>query len=356
MKKDRKGFTLIELIAVLVILAIIALIVTLFVLNIIKKAKNSANKRSIDNYGKAVELAFATYLLDNGEIPNTLDNLTIEYSGNKVNCETIILNTDSSIYLTKCSVGGIEVKDASTDDGYYHYGRLSDERLSLTDNDYQIGDIITYNGISFYVIENSDNSQDYVTLLKAEPLTVDEVNTYGEGHVNVYAHPIQSLGTAYDENGYGGMTYYTSKTCGYPPKQLTNGVSYSLVLTGCTTDYDASEIKYVVDNWSMAKLNQSDLKTDRLGYTARLLTYDELINNLGYSKGTQNATSISINKEYTPKWVYNSSYWYWTMSAYNDSNVNLWEVGNGGHLSNLYGCIYVRGVVRPVVTLLKSAL
>lgn len=360
MKKNRKGFTLIELIAVLVILAIIALIVTLLVLNIIKKAKESANKRSIDTYGKAVGLAVATYLLDNGDYPNTLDNLTIEYSGNKVNCQTIILNEDGSIYLTRCSVAGIEVKDARTDDGYYHYGKISNEILPLTGNYYRIGDEVTYNGIDFYVIENSDETMDSITLLKAEPLTVDEVNTYGEGHVNVYAppsYPIKAVGTAYDENGYGGMTYYTSETCGYPPKQSAyGGVYYSLITTGCTTDYDASEIKYVVDNWSMEKLNQSDLQTDSLGYTARLLTYDELINNLGYSKGTQNATSISINKEYTPKWVYNSSYWYWTMSAYNDSNVYLWEVGNGGHLSNLSGCIYARGVVRPVVTILKSAL
>ena len=76
MNKNKKGFTLIELIAVLVILAIIALIVTPLVLNVIRKAKDSANKRSVDAYGKAIELAVATYLLDNSVFPNSVDELT----------------------------------------------------------------------------------------------------------------------------------------------------------------------------------------------------------------------------------------------------------------------------------------
>ena len=55
----KKAFTLIELIAVLVILAILALIVTPLVMNIIRKARVSADKRSIDAYGRSVELAIA---------------------------------------------------------------------------------------------------------------------------------------------------------------------------------------------------------------------------------------------------------------------------------------------------------
>ena len=75
----RKAFTLIELIAVLVIMAIITLIVTPLVMNIIRKAKVSVRKRSIDAYGRSVELAIASYLLDTGTVPTDLHNLTIEY-------------------------------------------------------------------------------------------------------------------------------------------------------------------------------------------------------------------------------------------------------------------------------------
>ena len=84
----KKGFTLIELIAVLVIMAILALIVTPLVMSIIRKAKVSADKRSIDAYGRSIELAIAGYLLDNGTFPTSIDELTIEYSGEEVVCST----------------------------------------------------------------------------------------------------------------------------------------------------------------------------------------------------------------------------------------------------------------------------
>ena len=72
MKKKKSGFTLIELIAVLVIMAILALIVTPLVMSIIRKARVAADKRSIDAYGRSVELAIAGYLLDNGKFSTSV--------------------------------------------------------------------------------------------------------------------------------------------------------------------------------------------------------------------------------------------------------------------------------------------
>ena len=342
MKKNKnKGFTLIELIAVLVILAIIALIVTPLVLNIVRKAKDSANKRSIDAYGKSIDLAVAAYLMEKGDFPTSIDELTIEYSGKEVVCEIKRLNEDSSVYLSKCSVGGVEVKDSSNKDGYYHYG------TPTTYKEYKIGDIITYNGMNFYVIENSDDMSDSITMLKAEPLTVDEVNTYGIGHINRYAP--DSVGTANNKNGYGGMVYYSSETCGY--------VNNSMVYDGCTTDYAQSEVKYVVDAWAADKFQVSDLSVDETGYSARLITLDELKDNLGYEYFNNGSLEEYRFTSDTPNWLYNGNYWYWTMSPYEDSTLNVWDVSSGGYLGHgnyVYGYDY--GSVRPVVTLLKSVL
>ena len=349
MKKNKnKGFTLIELIAVLVIMAIIALIVTPLVLNVVRKAKDSANKRSVDAYGKSIDLAVASYLMEKEDFPISIDQLTIEYSGKEVVCGVAKLNEDSSVYLSECTVGGKEVKDSSTEDGFYHYGKL-DKVIYQT---FSIGDEVTYNGMNFYVIADSDENSDSVTMLKAEPLTVDEVNTYGVGHVNMYVTSNTSANyyqQAYDRNGYGGMAYYSSETCGYP--------NSSWVETGCTTDYTQSEVKYVVDAWAADKFQSSDLKEDATEYSARLITYDELTDNLGYEKASRGTINPSTNGETTPDWVYNSNYNYWTMSQYNDSALHVWHVGSYGdlyggnvHIGDLYE------VVRPVVTLLKSAL
>lgn len=107
--KNAKGFTLIELIAVLVIMTIIALIATPLVLSVVRKANISADKRSIDAYGRSIEIAIADYLIDNGSFPTSLNQLTVEYSGETVSCTTEKLNTDSSIYLSGCKVGGRDV-------------------------------------------------------------------------------------------------------------------------------------------------------------------------------------------------------------------------------------------------------
>ena len=53
--KEKKGFTLVELLAVIVILALIALIATPIILNVINDAKKQAAKDSAYGYMDAVE-------------------------------------------------------------------------------------------------------------------------------------------------------------------------------------------------------------------------------------------------------------------------------------------------------------
>ena len=255
-KNKRKGFTLIELIAVLVILAILALIVTPLVMNIIRKARISADKRSIDAYGRSVEYAIATYLLDNGRFPTSIEELTIEYTGDEVVCSTSKLNSDSSVYLAGCTVGGRSVD--------YTYGREE----SIVYDAYQKGDTVTYNGMNFHVIKDSGSNQDYVTLLLDTPLTATEVNTYGgvgtaNNHVNKYScRPTDTYcyQKAYDYNSAGYLAFYSTETCGYDSNN-------NWVTTGCNNNYADSDIKYVVDAWALDKTTSSDLKEiDGLSY------------------------------------------------------------------------------------------
>ncbi len=306
--KRKKGFTLIELIAVLVILAILALIVTPLVMNIIRKAKDSADKRSIDAYGRSIELAIANYLLDNGDFPTEISQLTIEYTGDEVVCSTSQLNSDSTVYLAGCTVGGRSVE------GYtYGKGGTTPEPVTPSYTAYNVGDHVSYNGITYYVIEDSDTTNDTVKLLKENPLTKTEMN-----NLNLTGITIS------ETNGYGTVQY------------------------GSSVDYSTSTVKQVVDAWKNTAVASGDTAT------ARLITFEDLSTNLGYDEGMKQCWgSCWYNKsDGTPTWVYNSNYWYWTMSQYGDSS-DVWHVGTNGHLGN--NDPSGSDVVRPVLELSKSA-
>ena len=329
MKRNKKAFTLIELVSVLVILAILTLIVTPLVLNIIRKTRTAADKRSIDAYGRSIELAIADYLLENGTFPTSIDQLTVEYSGDTVTCTTTQLNTDSSVYLAGCTVGNRTVEE-------YTYGK--EETVKY---DYVIGNIVEYNEEQYYVIENSVETESTVKLLKAEPLTVEEANEYGSGHINMYTD--SSQGTVYDINGYGGIAYYSSATCGY------NG--HTNIFDGCLTDYSKSEVKYVVDNWSTSKISNGLIES-------RLITMDELLNDLGFEYFEENTFSGYRKTEDTPTFIFNSNYGYWTMSSLEDNFKSVYAVATNGNsgLTSVSSNYNNFRTIRPVVIISKSVL
>ena len=339
----KKAFTLIELIAVLVIMAILALIVTPLVMNIIRRTRISADKRSIDAYGRSVEYAIATYLLEKGTFPTSIDELTIEYRGDEVICSITQLNSDFSVYLSGCTVGGRNVE--------YIYGK---EEV-ITYATYSVGDEVSYNNVDYYVIANSGTNEANVTLLKKTPLTTSEVNTYGgvgtaNNHVNMYvtedtsaSYYQQALNINYNnsDTGIGGMAYYTSSTC----------TNYGTT-DGCTTSYADSEIKYVVDAWKSDKAP--------LAIEARLITLDDLTDNLGMEFTTLNETTMRVvETEETPSWIFGTNYGYWTSTTNADKTNQVWYVSTDGNISS-YGVHGSREhhlrVVRPVIIIQKSAL
>ena len=177
--RRKRGFTLIELIAVLVIMAILALIVTPLVMNIIRKAKISARKRSVDAYGRSVELAIASYLLDTGTFPTNeqLPNLKIEYSGSTVVCNVMAMKENGGLYLSECKVNNVDVKDSKTEDGWYHYGTRD-----LTDTEYvdMYGDALKTASVAYYNT-NGNPVEDYTTLTidyKGKPVACDVTVNY----------------------------------------------------------------------------------------------------------------------------------------------------------------------------------
>ena len=310
----KKAFTLIELIAVLVILAILALIVTPLVMNIIRKARISADKRSIDAYGRSIELAIANYLLDNGDFPTDVSQLTIQYTGDEVVCSTTQLNSDSSVYLAGCTVGGRSVD--------YTYGKEE----NVTYDAYEVGDEVTYNNVNYRVIKDSGTSESTVTLLKVEPLTYEEIQTYSAGTGSAISN----------QDGYGKMQYHSRNN-----------------------NYDTSYIKSTLDAWAIAMIESSDLVEDSTGYSIRLLTIEDLVNNLGMEFTTPDPSTMRVvETEDAPAWLF-SNYWYWTMSPCDDISYLVWFVSDSG--LTLSGPrsnenIKYSYFVRPVITLKKSSL
>lgn len=285
--RKKKGFTLIEVIAVLVIISIVFVIVTPLVMSIIRKAKASADKRSIDAYGRSVEYAAVSYMLKDTEFPTSFDDLAIEYRGAKVECAVNIVNYDGSVFLDKCAVNGKLVKDSKFSSGYYQYGRDTGNYLftlykdvnEVINNTANTGNsniqtntettntssTVTYNGVSYYRLSNVRVAAGYVALISDNPLSYQDTLSYA-GNI-----PVTNV------DGIGMVAYYTSDTCN------TSDTS------GCITDYANSNVKTILDAW--AKDNLKD------GSSATIMTIDYLTNQ-GYAQvgnGTYQKTSTTPN-------------------------------------------------------------
>ena len=183
---------------------------------------------------------------------------------------------------------------------------------------HHVGDTITVSGEQYYVIANSPTADDYVVALKANPLKRKEVYCVDPPHgVDCDSFNVLSA-------------------------KFGTGVSY-----------DTSSIKTILESWASNEFTD-ELKTVD-GYSTRLIKFDELTSNLGYEYFEQGTSSGYRKTESTPSWVYNSSYFYWTMSQYNDSASYVWLVNNNGRVNN-YDVNASDGAVRPVINVYKSAI
>ena len=173
------------------------------------------------------------------------------------------------------------------------------------------------NNVTYYVIEDSNTTNDTVKLLKENPLTVKEIN-------DLNLDGITSTG---DDNSYGEVPF------------------------GSSVDYSTSTVKQVVDAWKTTTVATGDTAT------ASLITFEE-VHGLGYIDEMQEAFFqgsgfwFYSKSSDTPTWVYNSLYSYITMSEYNSSR--MWAINSNSNL-DIGGEISTIHCVRPVLELSKSA-
>ena len=170
-----------------------------------------------------------------------------------------------------------------------------------------------------------------MTLLKAEPLKTDEMKSL------IKSTEVSSIVSVSGEYLY--IPFLVNDTC------ASAGVGD---ISGCTTNYSLSIIKQIVDIWSKAKLTDSDLIEDEYGNKARLLSYEDLINNLGCIR--QDGADYMYDSPVTPDWIHIENN-YFTMSQYDDSNINVWKVSFN---EVVQGSVFNGGAIRPVITLKKQ--
>ena len=319
----KRGFTLVELLAVIVILAIIALIAVPVFLGIINNTKKSSDKEGVNLYTDTVEKAIQKKQMSD---PNFMpDKCDIKRDG----------NLECFSGTTSLGIVEIEMKGQVPSSGtvIIEGNNIKYENIVLNEKtyyekknytSYSIGDKITYKGSDWYIIEDSPSSQDYVTLLKETILTASELGEY-----------------AYDEG------------------------DKALFDRDNTGNYNTSSIKMALDNFVSDKKMINDL-TEVDNMKIRLITLDDLMDNLGYSEQEEpapwNSNATWTIKKYTtstPTFVYNNygsnSYWTMTSAAY---DFHYYYV-NPGKLEYCYGGGGSGAValgVRPVINLLKSAI
>ncbi len=212
----------------------------------------------------------------------------------------------------------------------------------ISDNKYKTGDVINYKGVRFYVANNNSVDNREISLVKATPLTVSDVYTYGVGYINKYG---DSKDTVIDKEGYGAVAYYRSNTCFNGDNKI-----------GCINKYEESDIKNIVDNWSRSIFNSSQLNITDLNMKFRVINDSDLYT-MGY-KGKLVAVNTYGPPSYISAGVYSDDInlsQCWSTISYGDDNYRVGAVDNENKL-NVQTVYSSDNVICPVITIKKNPL
>ena len=249
----------------------------------------------------------------NSKVKNSSNCVTNESNGTKtITCNSTQSGYDDATYTLTFNIETVQ---------YDKYKEAWNTDIAILNEStifcdaFEVGEIVEYNNAEYYVLKDSSTNDDYVTLLKKDPLTAEEVNQYSSSYVSQD----------------GEYPYYESDTCN-DNKQ-----------TGCSTNYNTSDVKKIIDGWSS---KYSDDLVNISGYKARLLNRNEVSQNFLYdlSSGYYNSTSS------TPKWFY-KNYTYWTMNIRGDFEAI--SIQSGSNTGNYY-LVSSKFHIRPVINLSKN--
>ena len=251
---NKKAFTLIELLAVIVILGILMIVVVPAVTKYIEDSKKEAFIKEVNSLVDAVRYGITSgdpkYSMGN-EITKTytLQDIKLEKGKNTIKNGIVVVNTKDNTYEVKVTdeennycIARTEISKL-TKDNIVSCDSLNEIEYHISKGEYE-NQKISYKGSNWYVIKESTKADDYVVLLKETVLSNAELGDY-----------------AY-QGGYNTAPYSTNNS----------------------NVYSTSNVKKILEDYVKNKKMTSDLAEvplDGTNYKIRLITVDELINNLG---------------------------------------------------------------------------
>ncbi len=218
--------------------------------------------------------------------------------------------------------------------------KLKSAVKSIADSEFKTGDIIEYNDMEFYVIKDSSKDDKTITMIKRIPLTLEDITKYKLNNIHLSSYKRYDESTDLVYNSGFVSYYYREDGCSI---QYSNDKQ-------CKNDYESSDVKQVVDAWVKDNINKSDIVEDELGYKGRLITLNELINNLGYIKTSyDDYYDKYTNSEETPFYFKG-----WTMSPSEEDSQNVILASGATDFipvlrqGEIYPVITVNKIVKPL--------
>ena len=331
----------------------------------IKEVENIGSGRTISTNYTATTATFNNEVIHTGDkityeitVTNkgTLDAVLEDYTVSTGDNDAIIVTTDKGkefykgLKLTKNGGTNTITLSVQYDPETTIQPANSSNSISVTLNyqqdqgqvspydGYEIGDVITFNNTNWRVIKDSSEDEDYVTVMKEKVLTNAELGSY-----------------AYDSTS-DTMEFTWTEIC----HNSNHGYSSSSYNCDNTNSYANSKVKEFLEGTYINTLGANKLK-EVDGYKIRLITREELNQNLGWSALDKYATD-SDNSQ-IPTWVYtnfgegqNNVFGYWTMTPHPDYSSYTWYVTRNGQVNKSFGVYYNGSGVRPVINLLKSSI